>query len=152
MARKNQQDNDSNPQASYLVKEYESLALQRLQLQQQLDTCNEGIKVMLKIDKELSKAIETSKKGVIKVLELAASSNPDSIEIVKQQLFEELEALFKQYQKPHPHSEANYEDSSEATQPTNEESHSTDFESPEDLITTDSNESTNGQGKMLLTV
>ena|SRR5919202_1940080 len=120
MARKNQQDNDSNPQVSYLVKEYESLALQRLQLQQQLDTCNEGIKVMVKIDKELSKAIETSKTGVTKVLGLAASSNPDSIEIVKQQLFEELEALFKQYQKHHPHSEADYEDSSEATQPTNE--------------------------------
>jgi hypothetical protein len=152
MARKNQQDNDSNPQISYLVKQYESLALQRHQLQQQLDTCNEGIKVMVKIDKEFSKAIETSKKGVTKVLELAASSNPDSIEIVKQQLFEELEALFKQYQKPHSHSEAGYEDSSEATQPTNEESHSTDFNSPEDLITTGSNESTNGQGKTLLTV
>ncbi|HEY9608488.1 hypothetical protein [Allocoleopsis sp.] len=152
MARKNQQDNDSNPQVSYLVKEYESLALQRLQLQQQLDTCNEGIKVMVKIDKELSKAIETSKKGVTKVLELAASSNPDSLEIVKQQLFEELEALFKQYQKPHPHSEADYKDSSEATQPTNEESHSTDFNSLEDLITTGSNESTNGQGKALITV
>jgi hypothetical protein len=152
MARKNQQDNDSNPQVSYLVKEYESLALQRLQLQQQLDTCNEGIKVMVKIDKELSKAIETAKKGVTKVLELAASSNPDSIEIVKQQLFEELEALFNQYQKPHLHSEADCEDSSEATQPTNEESHSTDFNSLECLITMGSNESTNGQGKALLTV
>lgn len=152
MTRKNQQDNDSNPQVSYLVKEYEALALQRLQLQQQLDTCNEEIKVMTKIDKELGKAIETSKKGVTKVLELAASNNPDSIEMVKQQLFEELEALFKQYQKPSPHSEADYEDFSEATQPTNEESHSTDFNSPEDLITAGSNESTNGQGKMLLTV
>ena len=87
-----------------------------------------------------------------KVLELAASSNPDSIEIVKQQLFEELEALFNQYQKPHPHSEVGYEDSIEVTQPTSEEMWSTDFNSPEDLITTGSNESTNGQGKTLLTV